>query len=57
VDTEVIACPVCRKAARCELPRPADAHHVHCPNCGEFKITGTALAVVGHTLELSDRQR
>ena len=46
----------CRKAARCELPRPAGAHHVHCPNCGEFKITDTALPVVGHALELSERQ-
>lgn len=45
-------CPVCQSAAeRIVLPAGRDATGYSCPGCGEFEITGTALATLPHQLE------
>jgi hypothetical protein len=38
--------PICRGDALIDPQKFGDADIVHCPNCGRFKISGTALAVL-----------
>lgn len=38
-------CPICANENAAELPRSADACVCNCPRCGQFSISGTAVAV------------
>jgi hypothetical protein len=40
------ACPICRRHAHFESQKFGDADIVRCPQCGNFKISGTAIAVL-----------
>jgi hypothetical protein len=50
------ACPICRGDARVESQKFGDADIVQCPNCGRFKISGTALAVL-QSVDNPERRR
>ena len=43
-------CVVCTEQQAEAIPPDFDGIHQNCPRCGEFKVTGTALAILGQGL-------
>jgi hypothetical protein len=42
-------CPICKTLeATFKTPNPIDREHVTCPQCGEFLISGPAIATLSH---------
>jgi hypothetical protein len=40
-----IPCVICRKPAKLKTPTYGDYQHFDCPECGEFRASGSFLAV------------
>jgi len=47
---ELDPCVVCIETQAQALPSDFDGIHQNCPRCGEFKVSGTALAILGQGL-------
>lgn len=50
------SCPVCGSEAQ-RAQGTGDAVNIHCPRCGPFTISGTALAMLTSRLEADERSR
>jgi len=50
-------CVVCTEQQANTIPPNFDGIHQVCPRCGEFKISGTVLAILGSNLEIENRAK
>ena len=42
-------CPLCETVeATFKAPKPMNGEHMTCPQCGEFLISGSAIATLSH---------
>ena len=53
--TEPAICPVTDEAARRNVETTGDYEEFFCPSCGQFRISRTALLVIG-TYPVEDRK-